>query len=102
MEKYKFDISPSGLTGNRALQLGKTLHERMKEGGWTGEFWVEGQDMYIRCIRTGWTIREIVPDKSKTLSTLADEVADTICDKNTRDAFKRFADLLIEKVEKKT
>lgn len=36
-----------------------------------------------------------------TLPTLADEVAKTICDTNTKEAFKKFANLLIEKVENK-
>ena len=43
-------------------------------------------------------MRSLEPQR---LSALADEVANTISDKGTRDAFKRFADLLIEKVEKK-
>lgn len=36
-----------------------------------------------------------------TLSTLADEVGNSICDTKTKEAFKRFTNLLIEKVEKK-
>lgn len=39
--------------------------------------------------------------KPTSLSTLADDVANSICDDNTRKKFQEFANLLIEKVEKK-
>lgn len=47
-------------------------------------------------------LREILDEvKPNNLPTLANEVANTICDTKTKEAFKKFANLLIEKLEKK-
>lgn len=97
MEKYGF--SPHG---NKEARY---RHQRLMDmlQSLYGDFWSEKRDLIIRIPTMGLPsdIESLVGTPKDTLPALADDVANSICDDNTRDKFKKFANFLIEKLEKK-
>ena len=111
MVKYQFNGHRSGGADyQRWLRL---KHKIEAKGGCYGSLSLDKGNMRDEgaafVIRMPWMsqreLDQIVQPPPKPepdiLPTLADEVADTICDPNTKEAFKKFANLLIEKLEKK-
>lgn len=68
------------------------------------EVWQDGYDIYIKfpnIYDVGMLDRHFKRPESTSLRVRASELADTICDPDTKSAFNKFVDYVIETLEKK-
>lgn len=103
MEKIIFDSSSSASDKEQALH--SALVKDIQEPSTAGEMWRDPKEdhaYYVRIRNAGSDeVDKLFGPQLVDLSALANEVYDAICDTNTKKKFRKFTNLLIEKVEKK-